>query len=376
MGGVTGPVFLWLQDVLGVTLLRARRTLLQAAILSCVLVLLVWVAIFLHGSFYYSYMPTVSFSTPVHYHYSTDCDASNSVLCSFPMANISLLKNGKDQVMIYGQPYRISLELEMPESPVNKHLGMFMIKMSCYTKDGQTVAAVARSAMLHYRSGLLQTLNTLLFSPLLLTGMTEQKQLVEVELFSDYKANSYQPTVGAVIEIQSRRVQIYSAQLRIHAFFTGIRYLLYNFPLTSAVIGVASNFAFLSVVVLFGYLQFIWGGLWPPEQVRVMMGDTTRLQRRREEARKRMSFSQMELETPDVIGSLNKPSGLPENQTALESSSDVPLEAPQINKTDASQEEPADPEDRGAGAVLLEGPQVPQPGESTLRQRQGPWMSL
>ncbi|XP_038821484.1 seipin-like isoform X4 [Salvelinus namaycush] len=374
MGGVTGPVFLWLQDVLGVTLLRARRTLLQAAILSCVLVLLVWVAIFLYGSFYYSYMPTVSFSTPVHYHYSTDCDASNSVLCSFPMANISLLKNGKDQVMIYGQPYRISLELEMPESPVNEHLGMFMIKMSCYTKDGQTVAAVARSAMLHYRSGLLQTLNTLLFSPLLLTGMTEQKQLVEVELFSDYKANSYQPTVGAVIEIQSRRVQIYSAQLRIHAFFTGVRYLLYNFPLTSAVIGVASNFAFLSVIVLFGYLQFIWGGLWPPEQV--MMGDTTRLQRRREEARKRMSFSQMELETPDVIGSLNEPSGLPENQTALGSSSDVPLEAPQIIKTDASQEEPADPEDRGAGAVLLEGPQVPQPGESTLRQRQGPWMSL
>lgn len=61
---------------------------------------------------------------------------------------------------------------------------------------------------------------------------------------------------------------------------------------------------------------------------------------------------------------------------ALGSSSDVPLEAPQINETDASQEEPADPEDRGAEAVLLEGPQGPQPGESTLRQRQGPWMSL
>lgn len=47
--------------------------------------------------------------------------------------------------MIYGQPYRISLELEMPESLVNKQLGMFMIKMSCYTNDGQTVAAVVRS---------------------------------------------------------------------------------------------------------------------------------------------------------------------------------------------------------------------------------------
>ncbi len=37
--------------------------------------------------------------------------------------------------------------------------------------------------------------------------------------------SQYQPAVGAVIEIQSRRVQIYSAQLRIHAYFTGIRYL-------------------------------------------------------------------------------------------------------------------------------------------------------
>lgn len=110
--------------------------------------------------------------------------------------------------------------------------------------------------------------------------------------------SQYQPAIGAVIEIQSRKVQIYSAQLRIHAYFTGIRYLplfggislfdgswsiksscnvipscnrylLYNFPVMSAIVGVASNFTFLSVIVLFSYLQFIWGGLYPPEQVRV-----------------------------------------------------------------------------------------------------------
>lgn len=46
---------------------------------------------------------------------------------------------------MYGQPYRVSLELEMPESPVNEQLGMFMIKMSCYTKDGKTVSTVVRS---------------------------------------------------------------------------------------------------------------------------------------------------------------------------------------------------------------------------------------
>ncbi|KAM3870006.1 seipin-like [Diretmus argenteus] len=386
MGGVMGPVLLWLQDVAGVTLLKARRTLLRAAILCCVLLLVLWVSIFLYGSFYYSYMPTVSFSTPVHYYYTADCDASETVLCSFPTANISFLKNGKDQVMAYGQPYRISLELEMPESPVNEQLGMFMIKMSCYTKGGETVSSVGRSAMLHYRSSLLQTLSTLVFSPLLLTGMAEQKQLIEVELFPDYKPNAYQPTIGAVIEIQSKRVQIYSSQLRIHAYFTGIRYVMYNFPFTSAVFGVASNFTFLSAVVLFSYLQFIWGGLWPPDQVRVrvMMGDNTRFQQRKDEARKRMETmsSQRESEMPAVIASLNERSDVQGNGTVPEPSSKEPsviLDAPETVGPDVSDKGPCDskgPEEKEGSDILLDGCQLLHQGETTLRQRPGPWMSL
>ncbi|XP_062867808.1 seipin isoform X2 [Trichomycterus rosablanca] len=385
-----GPVLIWLQDVAAVTLLRARRTLLRAAIFFCVLVLLLWVSIFLYGSFYYSYMPTVSFSTPVNYQYRTDCGSGNSVLCSFPMANVSLLKNGKEQVMMYGQPYRVSLELEMPESPVNEQLGMFMVKMCCYSKDGRIVSTVSRSAMLHYRSSLLQILSTLVFSPLLVTGLSEQKQLIEVELYSDYRSDSYQPTVGAVIEIQSRQVQIYSAHLRIHAYFTGIRYLLYNFPLTSAVIGVASNFTFLSVIVLFSYLQFIWGGFWPPDQVRVqvMMGNTTRLQQRREEARRRMRTTASapninyereqdarvdQAPEPDQTGTLGNKSepgairviGLvgesgQDDENALESDeAGVSLEAPYSTA--------------GTNATEKEAEAEP---DSNLRQRHGPWMSL
>lgn len=385
MGGAMGPVLHWLHDVAAVTLLKARRTLFQAAVLFCVLVLLLWVSIFLYGSFYYSYMPTVSFSTPVHFYYTSDCDASESALCSFPTANISFMKNERDQVMANGQPYRVSLELEMPESPVNEQLGMFMVKMSCYTKGGQVVSSVGRSTMLHYRSSLLQTLSTLLFSPFLMTGMTEQKQLIEVELFSDYKTNAYQPTVGAVIQIQSKRVQIYSSQLRIHAYFTGIRYVLYNFPLTSAVIGVATNFAFLSVIVLFSYLQFVWGGLWPPDQVRVrvMMGDNTRIQQRKEEARKRMEkeTSQKELNSPKVIGAVNEASDLSGNDTAVEQSSKSPSVIPDASEADvpySKNEESHDSEglEMRNGSDVLDGGLPPQPGETALRQRPGPWMSL
>ncbi|XP_077423849.1 seipin-like [Vanacampus margaritifer] len=371
MGGTMGPVLHWLHDVAAVTLLKARRTLFQAAVLFCVLGLLLWVSIFLYGSFYYSYMPTVSFSAPVHFYYSSDCDASESELCSFPTANISLLKNDRDQVMAYGQPYRISLELELPESPVNEQLGMFMVKMMCYTKGGKMVSSVQRSTMLHYRSTLLQTLSTFFFSPLLLTGMAEQKQLIEVELFSAYKTNSYQPTVSTVIEIQSKRVQIYSSQLRIHAYFTGVRYVLYNFPLTSAVIGVATNFAFLGVIVLFSYLQFVWGGLWPPDQVRikVMMGDSTRMQQRREEVKKRMEQenSQKELVSPRVIGSLNDASDDQADDTVVAQSSKTPF----VNATEPNV--PNSEKDVSPDSVVLEG--VDQ-SETTLRQRSGPSKSL
>ncbi|XP_034633074.1 seipin isoform X2 [Trachemys scripta elegans] len=292
----TGPFLQWAQEVAALLLLRVRRTVLQTAILLCVLLLLLWIAVFLYGSFYYSYMPTVSYVSPVHYGFRTDCGLPGPDLCSFPIANISLVKNNRDRVLMYGQPYRISLELELPESPVNQELGMFMVVMSCYTKGGRIVSSTARSTMLHYRSGLLQTLDTLVFAGLFFLGFAEQKQMVEVELYSDYREDSYVPTVGAVIEIQTKRIQIYGAQLRIHAHFTGLRYLLYNFPVTSAILGVASNFTFLSVIVLFSYLQWIWGSVWPrePLSVQVNTRDGASLQQRREEARRRLATSRPE----------------------------------------------------------------------------------
>ncbi|XP_016381084.1 BSCL2 lipid droplet biogenesis associated, seipin, like isoform X2 [Sinocyclocheilus rhinocerous] len=242
-------------ETTSVLLVRIRQKLLEMAILICVILLVFWVALFLYGSFYYSFMPTANFITPVYF-YRTDCPSPQHSVCSFPVANVSLLKNGKHQVMTYDQPYQITLELEMPESPANQELGMFPVKMTPYSKAGQIVDVTARSAMLHYRSSLLQALGTVVFSPMLLTGASEQKQSVIVELYSEFKDDSYKPTVGAVIEIHSQHIQIYRAHLYIFAHFTGIRYLLYHFPLISALIGVMSNFAFLSLIIVLSFLQF------------------------------------------------------------------------------------------------------------------------
>nr|XP_030689733.1 seipin isoform X6 [Globicephala melas] len=292
------PALLWAQEMGHVLAGRARKLLLQFGVLFCTILLLLWVSVFLYGSFYYSYMPTVSHLSPVHFYYRTDCDSSASLLCSFPVANVSLAKGGRDrrwgylgQVLMYGQPYRVTLELELPESPVNQDLGMFLVTISCYTRGGRIISTSSRSVMLHYRSNLLQMLDTLVFSSLLLFGFAEQKQVLEVELYPEYRENSYVPTTGAVIEIHSRRVQLYGAYLRIHAHFTGLRYLLYNFPMTCAFVGVASNFTFLSVIVLFSYMQWVWRGIWPRHRLSLQVNIRNR-ERSHKEVQRRISAHQ------------------------------------------------------------------------------------
>ncbi|KAH0507931.1 Seipin [Microtus ochrogaster] len=368
------PALLWAQEVGHVLAGRARRLLLQFGVLFCTVLLLLWVSVFLYGSFYYSYMPTVSHLSPVHFHYRTDCDSSTASLCSFPVANVSLAKSGRDLVLMYGQPYRVTLELEMPESPVNQDLGMFLVTVSCYTRGGRIVSTSSRSAMLHYRSQLLQILDTLVFSSLLLFGFAEQKQLLEVELYSDYRESSYMPTTGAVIEIHSKRIQMYAAYLRIHAHFTGLRYLLYNFPVTCAFVGVASNFTFLSIIALFSYMQW----------VNIRQGDSSR-----QGAQRRIARHQSGREEPTQRSGMTEDGESPEDPAGTEgqlSEEEKPHRQP-LNGEEEQEPEASDGSGSWEDAALLTEANLPtsaststsalspetlgsqEPSAGTIRQR-------
>ncbi|XP_063281332.1 seipin [Prinia subflava] len=242
----------------------ARRALLRGALgLSLALLLLL-------GRDFSSTAPSTGPTCPrppccrpLHLSFRSDCDSPGPELCSFPSANVSLLGEHREKVLLYGQLYRISLELELPESPVNRELGMFMVSLTCYGSGGRELARAERAAMLHYRSRLLRALHTAAFAGLFLSGFAEQSQTLELELMGRYREDPYTPTVGALVEIRSRRVQLYGARLRVHAHFSGLRYLLYHFPLTSAVLGVAGNWALLALLTLGGYLQWGRGPRWP-----------------------------------------------------------------------------------------------------------------
>ncbi|PNF35613.1 hypothetical protein B7P43_G01878 [Cryptotermes secundus] len=152
-----------------------------------------------------------------------------------------------------GQQYKMYLDLEMPESPANQNLGMFMVCIQLHDKEGGLVDNSCRSTMLHYRSYLLHTLNTLIFSPMMVFGNKEEKQNIVLELFADFEEDQNHPVTDIYVEIQSRHVEFYSATLYVHAHFTGLRYFMFHWPMLSAAVGITSNLFFIVLVCLLSW---------------------------------------------------------------------------------------------------------------------------
>ncbi|CAB0045098.1 unnamed protein product [Trichogramma brassicae] len=227
----------------------------RGGLIVIVAILIVWISIFLYTAFYYAYMPSMTYVRPVHLQFRA-CDQEKGVkgMCSFPSAYVHI--TNKQQIFMVGQPYKVNLQLEMPESPANKDLGMFMVCAQMRSRNAYMVAHSCRSAMLHYRSDLLHTLKTLTFSPMMIFGSAEEKQNVVLELFGNFEEDQSHPATVLHIEIQSRQIEFYSASVVIRAHLSGLRYLMFHWPILSAFIGISTNLFFIVLVCILSYLHF------------------------------------------------------------------------------------------------------------------------
>ncbi|CAG5059873.1 unnamed protein product [Parnassius apollo] len=226
-----------------------------------------WISIFMYIIFYYIYMPNVTHIRPVHLQFRS-CE-ENMGVCSFPSAHIQLTR--WNNLLMPGQLYRIKLLLDMPESQVNKDLGMFMVCAQMRAKGGVFVSSSCRSAMLRYRSRLHEFIRTTVFAPLLLSGFDEEKQQIQVELFSDFVDDSELPVTDAYVELQSRFAQTYSCELHIQAHFSGLRYVMYYWPRISAFVGISTNIFFVSFIFILSWYH-LQDGI--PEFVKATFGVT------------------------------------------------------------------------------------------------------
>ncbi|XP_013178696.1 PREDICTED: seipin isoform X2 [Papilio xuthus] len=243
-----------------------KEILLRAGILLVFLSAILWISIFMYVIFYYIYMPNVTHIRPVHLQFKP-CEEQIGV-CSFPSAHVQLTR--RTSLLMSGQPYRIKLVLDMPETQINKDLGMFMVCAQLRAKGGVFVSSSCRAAMIRYRSKLHHLIRTTVFSPMLLSGLEEEKQQIHVELFSDFIDDPEFSVTDAYIEVQSRFVQVYGCELHVQAHFSGLRYIMYYWPRISALIGISTNLFFVSLIFILSWYH-LQEGL--PEFIKSKFGE-------------------------------------------------------------------------------------------------------
>ncbi|CAL1296075.1 unnamed protein product [Larinioides sclopetarius] len=178
-------------------------------------------------------------------------------ICTFPYDNLTLVESGHYELLSGGQAYSIEIDLNMPESERNLDQGMFMIRLDMVSKHGEILKSSRRPAILHYRSPLFKTIYTLFFVPALLAGSLEEKQSLTIPLFEKYVENCNNPTHYAYIAVEAETAEIYSCSLKIHAQFTGLRYMMYYWPYLSATVGIGTNFVLVSIIIVFIWVRQI-----------------------------------------------------------------------------------------------------------------------
>ncbi|KAL1124543.1 hypothetical protein AAG570_001169 [Ranatra chinensis] len=232
------------------------EALFKLVVICLILFTLIWISVFLYVVFYHAYVPSLEHVKPVNLQYSP-CDDFKKGICSFPEAHIQLTKSV--HILMVGQPYKIALVLEMPESPANKELGMFMVCGRLVSKDSSVVANSCRSAMLKYHSTLVRILSTLFFAPLYIFDTLDEKQSVIVELFPNFEEDQNYPVTDVYITVQSYFTEIYSSKLHITAQMRGLRYFMYNWPVLSAGLGIS-----LIILIIMFIATLSWWQLYGP----------------------------------------------------------------------------------------------------------------
>jgi len=236
----------WLGDLLNRVLLT---TSIGAAAVSA--------AIFLYGAFYFAMIPSTALSLPVSFVFNS-CQTVGQ-----PCSYITGVVNIKPGQLVPGLKYSIQLLLDVPDSASNAEVGMFLT-CAKITYGGEVDQESAgnggmhcSSALVPYRSSHLRILDTVMWSPLYLTGLTAQNTELEIEIKKEHQENPHAPTQRIDLEIRTSKLQIYKGILKIWTDLTGVRYWMYHHPHVSSVVGVTSMLTIICSLAALSIARFL-----------------------------------------------------------------------------------------------------------------------
>lgn len=223
----------------------------SATFASVFVILLIWASIFIYITFYFLYIPSLDLSKSIYFHFDSAC---SGLECSNPKATIPLTEYRNPTLFAKGQQYRIRVDLTVPDSEVNAQQGMFMVKLSLFDANNKEITTAKRPSMLTYKSLVVRLIHTFFNWPFYVVGFSREDEKLKVSMIEEYVDGTRSragPAQVAQVELVSRDIQVYESTLVIQANLTGLRYYMVNWPIITAMFGIATIFAFLSLVTIF-----------------------------------------------------------------------------------------------------------------------------
>ena len=230
------------------------QILFRIVSLFVVVGLIFFLSVGIYAGFYNSLVPQPIHEGPAHFLFEP-CE-EKLAKCGFLNASVILAGQNQRSVLMAEQDYVLSLSLEMPESPVNRDLGMFMTCAQMMNKNRlEPARKTCKSSILKYKSDQMRMVELLFTWPAILTNYHGEKQIVHIQFFDDYREDPMNPLLSIDFQVMSRHAEIYSAKFQVQAKFSGLRYVLYHFPVTSAILGLSFNMTLLTFILLLSWFR-------------------------------------------------------------------------------------------------------------------------
>jgi seipin len=155
--------------------------------------------------------------------------------------------------LVSQQKYDITLELRMPRTRENIEAGNFMLDLSLFAAGASAMNVVtaaafdkdavpdvlvrsSRSAILRYRSLVVEAIHRALRLPLYVMGWGAEEDVLKVVMMegATFEKGWRNLPGSARVEVRGREVlQVYGCSLRFEARLTGLRYIMYNYRIAS-----------------------------------------------------------------------------------------------------------------------------------------------
>ncbi|KAH9871679.1 hypothetical protein J1614_005934 [Plenodomus biglobosus] len=263
-------------------------------------------AVVAYSSFYYSYIPIRGISVPVYLQYDHGASYSLASCINSAAESGGTMLGGRSTKWPYGianvpglvdrQKYDVTVEMEVPRSDSNLNVGNWMIGLemrgptpvgsgmlgllgweeewdiqdhASSASGGNTTppssasgkaAILARSrrpAILTYRSRVIEMAHRFLRLPFYILGWRTESEHLEVSMMESVVFEQGHGNIPTSLRLELRSKQpleVYRVKVRISARLEGLRWLMYRYWLTSALVGIG---LFWSVEM--GVLIFTWG---------------------------------------------------------------------------------------------------------------------